>query len=231
MLDIGCGTGEFLAELQKRGCNVWGVDFDRIAIDVATRRFSLENVLAMPLEDFFAKVSLPQFDIITCFEVIEHIDNPLRFLSYIRDALNPHGRVFLSTPSRERMLARANIWDYPPNHLTRWSEEAMSRVAQRAGFQIKSVEYADQFRILLESLQGRFQTGMVKKIAASSGPEASRMFKTALLRFLGILKAYIFFGIPAFLLWLYGKLTRAKNGSMLVELRLLPRNSVIRKMV
>ncbi|MDO8470499.1 MAG: class I SAM-dependent methyltransferase [bacterium] len=220
VLDVGCGTGEFLAALQARGCKVWGVDFDHIAIGVAKNQFRLECVFALTLGDFFKNVSLPQFDIITCFEVIEHVDNPLRLLAYIRKTLQPHGRVFLSTPSRVRIAARSNVWDYPPNHLTRWSEEAFSNVAQKAGFQVHNVNYVDQFRILLESMQGSFQTGLVKKVAMSSGSSRSRAIKTGLIRFLGVLKAYALFALPAFALWLYGKAAGKKNGSIFAELRL-----------
>ena len=220
VLDVGCGTGEFLAALQKKGCQVWGVDFDHIAIGVAKKQFGLEHVFALPLEDFFKNVAFARFDIITCFEVIEHVDNPLRLLSYIREALEPRGRVFLSTPSRERIAAHSNVWDYPPNHLTRWSEQALSNVAQRAGFQVQRIDYVDQFQILLESVQGSLQTGLVKRMARSPGSKYSRALKTAMIRSLGVLKTYLLFAFPATVLWLYGKVAKKKNGSILLELRL-----------
>ena len=55
VLDLGCGTGEFISELEKRGCHVWGLDFDRGATKIAKERFGLKNVYSLSFADFFQR--------------------------------------------------------------------------------------------------------------------------------------------------------------------------------
>jgi ubiquinone/menaquinone biosynthesis C-methylase UbiE len=200
VLDVGCGTGEFLSQVQKRGAEVWGMDIDAKALTFAKERFHVANVHSNL--DFES----PQFDIITCFETIEHVDDPLSLLQNIAGKLKGNGVLILSTPSRERMLANLNRWDFPYNHLTRWNKESLANVGSFAGLEIQSVQYLEGFRFLMEGMNSRFHSGFVKK-APSIGAK-----KTALK--LGMLKAYIVGGIPALILWMWGLITRRKNGTM-----------------
>ncbi len=87
ILDLGCGTGEFLNELEKRGCEVWGVDFDRNAISTAKKYFDLKNIYAASFKDFFNNNNLPQFDIVTIFEVIQYLESPLELVKNILEKL------------------------------------------------------------------------------------------------------------------------------------------------
>ena len=223
ILDVGCGTGEFLAELQKKGCEVWGIDFDPIAIRVGRKHFLLKNLYAMPINKFFEATPLPIFDCITCFEVIEHVDNPKQLLLNLVAHIKPAGKIFLSTPSRERMGAHLNGWDYPPNHLSRWNEKAIMNVCKLSGLKVLSITYIEQFRILLESMNAKFHTGLVRRGANSSQGSPSlnsRRIKTRILYVLGTIKVYILGGIPAFCLWIYGMRRGKKNGGMFIELAL-----------
>ena len=57
--------------------------------EIAKERFGLENVYAVSFEDFLKRTDLPSFDIITFFEVIEHLDKPLEFILSVKRLLNP----------------------------------------------------------------------------------------------------------------------------------------------
>ena len=80
ILDLGCGAGEFIFGLKKRGFQVFGMDFDREAIKIAKDTFGLENVFSLSFKDFCEKKDLPKFDVITFFEVIEHLADPVDFI-------------------------------------------------------------------------------------------------------------------------------------------------------
>lgn len=60
-----------------------------------------------------------RFDIISFFEVLEHLDNPVRFIEHIRGLLKPGGHIIPSVPNRNSFLDTLAESDYPPNHLTR----------------------------------------------------------------------------------------------------------------
>lgn len=223
ILDLGCGRGEFLAELKKRGCEIWGVDFDEKAIEVAKNYYGLKNVYAMSFEDFFKLQNLPKFDVITFFEVIEHIDNPLEFIRNAVKLLKSDGMIVLSTPSRERMLVNAIKTDFPYHHLSRWNEIAISNLFRKINFKIIQVDYVEQFQFILDALSERFRFGLVMKTVKVSKnkkniiPQATFLIRIVHLG--GYLKDYLLFGIPAAILFLIGKLTNRKNGDMLIWLK------------
>ena len=73
--------------------------------------FWLKNVFVADLNSFFDGnvAEFPKFDIITFFEVLEHLDNPLYFIEGVVKLLKPNGKLVISVPSRERLLRIAII--------------------------------------------------------------------------------------------------------------------------
>jgi SAM-dependent methyltransferase len=139
LLDVGCGDGPFLAEAAKHGWDVWGIDFDRRSVEVARRR-GLTNVHACSLEEFSRMASARNltFDVITFFEVLEHQDDPVAFLSRVKELLKPGGYVAGSVPNRQRFLAdldrKVDSSDFPPHHFLWFSKKSMSHLFEKAGF-------------------------------------------------------------------------------------------------
>jgi len=220
VLDLGCGRGEFLAELKKRGCEVWGVDFDKNAIKVAKSYFGLRNVYAMSFDDFFKLSNLPRFDIITFFEVIEHLDNPLEFIENVVKLIKDEGSIVLSTPSRDRILVNAIKADFPFHHLSRWNEKAISNLFRKFNFRIVRVEYVEQFQFILDALSERLRFGLVAKTIQNKGSYiGEKKLLTKIVHSAAYFKDYFLFGLPAFILFLIGKLKKQKNGDMLVWLK------------
>ena len=218
LLDVGCGSGEFLAKAEKKGAAVWGFDFDGVAILAAKKHFGLSRVYAMTLEEFAQKVNPPKFDIITCFEVIEHVDDPGQLIERLIGLLKPEGKIVLSTPSRERLVPNSNMWDFPPNHLTRWNKEALTNVFGSFGFEMSSLYYVEGFRFLLEAINGKLRFGIVKKVQKGlRNNETASSFFTRSVSVLAVLKEYLFGFMPAFLLWIWSFFAGSKNGSMLAE--------------
>jgi len=228
VLDIGCGTGDFIAELQNKGCEVWGVDLDKNVIKFIKKYFEIENVYAMSFDEFLKIPNLPRFDIICFFEVIEHVDNLIDFVQNVSKLLKDNGTIILGTPSRERVLVNLMESDFPPHHLTRWNQKAISELFKRINFSIVEVQYVDQLKFLIESMNVRFRLNLVLKTAKIfKSPKIDDKEKvlvggTILTRIIHLgayLKDYLLCGVPAVILFLIGKLINRKNGDMLVWLK------------
>ena len=101
MLDVGCGTGLFLAVARRRGWQVRGVDANPEATAYAREHFGLE----VRTGDFGALEGNGRgFDAITMWDIIEHSRDAVGLLEAARRALAPGGVVALSTPNQRSML-------------------------------------------------------------------------------------------------------------------------------
>ena len=139
LLDIGCGTGNFLAAARQAGYQVTGTELDRNAAKFARETLGLERVLPMKIAEFAAQPA-EKFDVVTFFEVLEHQASPLEFLENVKACLKPHGYVGLSVPNRGRWQTGPDVLDYPPNHFLRWNAAALENFLASHGFEILSVE-------------------------------------------------------------------------------------------
>lgn len=227
ILDIGCGTGEFLNELKKNGIEGWGIDFDENAIKNAKKYFGLFNVFSTSLESFLLKSDIPKFDVITFFEVIEHLDNHQEFFKKIPLLLNENGIVILSTPSRERIFVNLIKADFPFHHLTRWNEFSIAYLFKKINFHIFKISYVEKFKFILDALSESLRFGFVQKTMELTQEkkethyrlEAESNFLVKLVHLLGRLKDFLIFGIPAFIVFLFCLLLKRKNGDMIIWLK------------
>lgn len=136
LLDVGCGDGWFLREMQTVGWSVSGLDPDPEAVAVA--RASGLAVREGMLEDgVFAD---GHFDAITLNHVVEHLPDPVGTLSVCRRILKPGGLIWVSTPnlgSRGHALFGED-WRglEPPRHLVLFTRAALVRALSDAGFDV-----------------------------------------------------------------------------------------------
>jgi SAM-dependent methyltransferase len=140
LLDIGCGTGNFLAAARSAGYTVSGTELDRNAAKFAKEKLGLPRVLGLTVSEFAEKYPGEQFDVVTFFEVLEHQAAPVEFLQKVKSCLRPRGYIALSVPNRERWLTGQDVLDYPPNHFLRWNAAALRRVLSAQGFEILSLK-------------------------------------------------------------------------------------------
>ena len=165
LLDVGCGTGNFLAAARDRGFRVSGIDLDRSAASFAREKLSLENIFPFSIIDFAAQSHVAKYDVVTFFEVLEHQADPAAFLNSIVSCLRPGGYIALSVPNRERWLTGPDVFDYPPNHFLRWNEAAMRNVLNRFGFQVISVRQQPvDFPYAVSMINMALRSGLTKKV-------------------------------------------------------------------
>jgi SAM-dependent methyltransferase len=101
LLDVGCGTGLFLAVARRRGWRVGGVDGSIEATRHARERFGLD----VETGDFETLVDRGErFDAVTMWDIVEHARDPIQLLASARRALAPDGVLALSTPNQRSIL-------------------------------------------------------------------------------------------------------------------------------
>lgn len=100
LLDVGCGGGILCEALAGSGARVSGIDAALEAIETA-KAHAIDNGLFIdyhhsPIEDY----EQGGYDVITCMELLEHIDHPEQVLAHCQRLLKPDGLLFVSTISR-----------------------------------------------------------------------------------------------------------------------------------
>jgi SAM-dependent methyltransferase len=136
ILDVGCGTGANLIMLSKYG-DAEGVDVSDDAIAFCRER-GLDKVRlgageALPYED-------GTFDLVTAFDVVEHMDDDLAGLSEMHRVLRPGGRALLFVPT---FMFLWGLQDDVSHHRRRYRLPQLRRVLEQAGFEIERTTYAN----------------------------------------------------------------------------------------
>lgn len=133
VLDIGCGTGRWLEALRRRGFEPQGVEpTEALATTLRGMGYEVTSGKLPGLE-----WTGPVPAVLTLFEVLEHLPDPLAVLAELRQTF-PHACVGISVPSPFRVglaVRGRDKTDYPPNHFLRWTPAALERCFSRAGYQ------------------------------------------------------------------------------------------------
>lgn len=141
-LDVGCATGEFVKAAQARVKYVCGVEFSPEASAQARQRGAREVMTGSFLE---APLGPGQFDVVTMWDFIEHVPDPMANLRKAAGLLKPGGRLFLSTGDVSALCARltGRFWHLmiPPKHLYFFSQRTMQEMMAKAGFKDCKVSY------------------------------------------------------------------------------------------
>ncbi len=161
LLDIGCGTGNFLAVAHDAGYDVTGIELDRNAARFAKERLGLQRVLPLTISEFAEQHAEERFDVVTFFEVLEHQAAPVEFLQKVKACVRPGGVIALSVPNRERWLTGPDVLDYPPNHFLRWNAAALRKFLSARGFEVLSIrEQPAGLAHTVQTINMALRTGM-----------------------------------------------------------------------
>ena len=101
VLDIGCGGGILSEQLHKEGAEVTGIDSSSKSIKIARQHAEEQNYNIKYInKSIFDITDLDNFDVIVCFEMIEHIDKPDKLINKINELGAKKSSLFLSTINR-----------------------------------------------------------------------------------------------------------------------------------
>lgn len=141
LLDVGCGSGEFLYLAKKKGMDCYGIEpgkFDRKFAD--SRGLKIFNGT---LEK--AKYQNAYFDVITMNHVFEHVENPMKTMKELKRILKPNGTLIIGIPVSGCLaygvFGKNWIALDIPRHLYIYSKKIMIEYAKKAGFRAEKIRY------------------------------------------------------------------------------------------
>jgi SAM-dependent methyltransferase len=170
LLEVGCAYGFFLEQAQG-AFDATGIDVNEPAI-AAARALGVRASFA----EFLTHMPDAKVDVVCMWDTIEHLLEPQAYVAKARDVLVDGGRLFLTTGDIGSAMARlrGERWRmiHPPSHVNYFSRRTMTRMLDRAGFDVDSIRSVGTHRDVLSSLHllGLFsKKRWVRRAAGSAG--------------------------------------------------------------
>lgn len=138
LLDIGCGTGEFLATMKAAGWQVEGLERDERAAAWAREHHQI-SLATGSVEQLSA--STQQYDIITLWHVLEHLYDPGQALEIIARRLRENGVLLIAVPNIAGIDARVYKSNWvaldAPRHVNHFSLDTLARLGSKHGLTLR----------------------------------------------------------------------------------------------
>lgn len=138
ILDIGCATGLFLEYMKDRCWDTYGVEVCESAADYGNAKRGL-NIFAGTIEN--APLKPCSMDVIHLSHVIEHINDPRKFVKRILTLLKPGGIVYCTTPNIDGLqskLFKENWRSAIADHIVLFSVKTLKRLFIELGFEVET---------------------------------------------------------------------------------------------
>jgi SAM-dependent methyltransferase len=167
VLDVGGGEGAFLDLAREAGMETSGVELNRNASEVAASKG--HRMFNKPIEEISPEDTGGGAELLTMFQVVEHLPDPVGFVVSASRLVKPGGYLAIAVPSDRRMmgLLENDPADWPPHHVSRWRPQDLRSLAEKAGLEVieervnrmygTDIPWAFQLRDRLEGTLGRKQ--------------------------------------------------------------------------
>lgn len=149
LFDLGVGWGHFLLAGQQLGYDVYGIEISQNPFTYA------KEDLKLPVDhiDFF-KMDKPagSYDIITLWDVLEHIDEPDKMVERMAYLLKPGGYVFIQVPAIDSYIARKQGVNWKMiglDHVNYFSKKTITPLLERYGFEVVKIKSSIELKIFL----------------------------------------------------------------------------------
>jgi 2-polyprenyl-3-methyl-5-hydroxy-6-metoxy-1,4-benzoquinol methylase len=147
ILDVGCGLGFFVKAVmeQRSGWEAVGYEMSQVAVNYAREQNKLVNVFSGMVQT--SELKKGSIDVITLWDVIEHIPKPQPLMEYLFDLLKPGGFIFLQTPNFPIQLWKARLkvrlkgmqkdghYLEAKDHINDYTRKTMNLLAKQCKFQ------------------------------------------------------------------------------------------------
>jgi 2-polyprenyl-3-methyl-5-hydroxy-6-metoxy-1,4-benzoquinol methylase len=157
ILDVGCGDGYFLKYMKDNGWETYGVEPGEVASKYAKDVLKV-NVFNGELKE--ASYPNKYFDVITLFEVLEHLHDPSANLSEIGRVLKEDGLLITTVPNfagfSYKIFKERRVAIDAPRHLYHFSQKTLGKILEKMEFKVlkikhvsNTMDYSDSLRYLL----------------------------------------------------------------------------------
>jgi SAM-dependent methyltransferase len=155
ILEVGCGSGEYLAFLRDNGgWQVQGIEFSPFAAEKARQDYSLDVKVGSLVD-----VTLPEvtYDVVIMKYVLEHVPDPYDTVKKVSQVLKPGGIFFFIIPNMDSWEVKAfgkywNGYD-TPRHLSLYGKETLAFLLQKCNMDILSIRYTIIPNDIIESIR------------------------------------------------------------------------------
>ncbi|PCI32590.1 MAG: methyltransferase [Flavobacteriaceae bacterium] len=157
LLDIGCGTGEFLLSCKNDGWNVIGVEPNPDANALTVAKIGDENSIFKSLDDVISLHSNTKFDVITMWHVLEHVPNLEETVKNLSNLLTKNGVLLVAVPNFRSFDAvyYGEYWAAfdVPRHLWHFSRAAITDLFIKEGLKLSETRpmWFDSFYVSMLS--------------------------------------------------------------------------------
>lgn len=164
LLDVGCGTGDFLETAKQNNWQVVGIEPNEKARTIANKKtnnsvFEIEQLL---------KIDAHSFDVITLWHVLEHLPNLENQISVFKKLLKPDGVLIIAVPNYKSFDAKhyAEFWAAfdVPRHLWHFNKESLSNLVSKFKMEVIKIKpmWFDAFYVSM--LSEKYKTGRMNPI-------------------------------------------------------------------
>lgn len=166
LLDIGCGTGEFLQTAKKNNWTVVGIEPNKIARQLANQKTNNKVFESTN----FAELEPESFDVITLWHVLEHLPNLDDQISLFKKFLKPNGTLFIAVPNYKSFDASyyKEFWAAfdAPRHLWHFSKNSIAVLMSRQSLVIKQILPMKFDAYYVSLLSEKYRNGQMNPIKA-----------------------------------------------------------------
>jgi SAM-dependent methyltransferase len=141
VLDAGCGTGNFLEQVEPEVDLAYGIDLSPQNLEVAWERFADRPHVTIEQADLDAdgrRLADLDFDTVVNLDVIEHIDDDAGMLRMLFDVVRPGGHLLLKTPAHPWLFGSV---DEASDHRRRYTKRRLRDLAHATGWEILRLRY------------------------------------------------------------------------------------------
>lgn len=150
LLDLGCAMGFLIQEADKWGYDSYGIDVSSYAVEIAKKLVGKNKVFLGTAESMDnllkndASRNPSGFDVVTMFDLIEHLEKPKIVLEKVAKVLNPSGILVIQTGDAGSSWAKfmGKNWHFfaPPQHFYFYSRKNMEELLKQTGFGIVKIQ-------------------------------------------------------------------------------------------